>query len=314
MKKPPQAGHSPSAPEHSLLFRWTDPQLRGDRPPVRVMLIQDLTGLITTRREKRDATFGQLREIYDGRLAKSTGMGEDLVWQGYLGLLGAVTPTYDDVAELHSILGERFVLYRPARPDASEEARKALARGQAANSWRAEVASTAAEMVRAAESWWPKVSVPPALMERIIDLAQVTAAGRAAVPRDGYSKIIRMLPEAEGPARLAQQFKKLLQGLCAVRFLEAPGEPELSVIAKVARDTMPKVRLVLLEALYQEGGTTANIASRTGLPPSSCHYHLEDFRALHVAARRPRWELTSNYRALIDRAGFFGGSTANHEM
>ena len=91
---------SVSAPQHSLLFRWTRPALRRGRPPVRVVLVQDLTGLITARREKRDTVFGQLRQIYDGRFVKSTGMGDDLIWKGYLGLLGAVTPKYDDVAEL----------------------------------------------------------------------------------------------------------------------------------------------------------------------------------------------------------------------
>jgi hypothetical protein len=72
------SGRSETALEHSLLSRWTDPRFRHGETPVRVMLVQDLTGLITTRREKRDEIFGQLREIYGGRLVKRTGMGDDL--------------------------------------------------------------------------------------------------------------------------------------------------------------------------------------------------------------------------------------------
>src|SRR5262249_45218678 len=133
-----------SAPEHSLLYRWTDPALRQDKPPVRIMLIQDLSGLITTHREKRDAVFGQLRQIADGRLVKSTGMGDDFVWEGYLGLLGAVTPRIDDVSELNSVLGERFVLYRPLRGDPEAEGRAALTRSTAAeDNWRDRVREAA---------------------------------------------------------------------------------------------------------------------------------------------------------------------------
>jgi len=90
---------------NSLLHRWTDSEIRKGKPPIRVMLIQDLTGLITQDRRKRDAVFGQLRQIYDGRLVKSTGMGIDLKWEGYLGLFGAVTPAFDEVSEINSILG-----------------------------------------------------------------------------------------------------------------------------------------------------------------------------------------------------------------
>src|SRR5262249_12815843 len=86
-----KSGGTERTPGNSLLYRWTDPKLRGGQPPVRVILVQDLTTMVTMQREKRDAILGQLREIYDGRLVKSTGMGEDMEWTGYLGLLGAVT-------------------------------------------------------------------------------------------------------------------------------------------------------------------------------------------------------------------------------
>ena len=123
---------------NSLLHRWTDPNIRGVLPLVRVMLVQDLTGLITVDRKKRDAVFGQLRQIFDGRLVKATGMGEDLLWEGYLGLLGAVTPAIDEVAELNSILGERFVLYRPLRVNIEAEAMRAL--GRTEEGWRDTIA------------------------------------------------------------------------------------------------------------------------------------------------------------------------------
>ncbi len=304
-----KSGHSVTAPEHSLLFRWTDPRFRQGKPPVRVMLVQDLTGLITTRREKRDEIFGQLREIYDGRLVKRTGMGDDLTWEGYLGLLGAVTPKYDEVAELYSVLGERFVLYRPLRLDPEAEARAAVNRSDEDSEWRSLVAEVAERMVQSATRRLAGVRVPEWTKGPLIDLARLTAAGRATVAREGDSKVIRVPPEPEGPARLVQQFAKLLRGLCAARGLGQPGPDELAIVAKVARDTMPKARLVILQALADKGGTKYEVAERTGLPPSTCEYHLQELVTLGIA--RPgsgpakTRALTDEYRVLIERAGFF---------
>jgi len=307
-----KSGYPKSARVNSLLFRWTDPRLRGGKPPVRVMLVQDLTGLITARREKRDAIFGQMRQIYDGRLVKSTGMGEDLLWEGYLGMLGAVTPKYDEVAEINSILGERFVLYRPFRIDEEAEARKAANRGSPDYDWRADLADFAEKMFKKSLDQSNLAVVPDDAKDRLIDFAQLTATGRAAVSRDGYTKVIRFIPEPEGPARLTGQFLKFLKGLCTVRGVTQPGDEELDIIAKIARDSMPSIRLRLFRELYQMGGTKDEMAGRTKLPPSTIQYHLQDLEALGVATRsNKQWDLTEKYRDLCKRSQFFRGPSVN---
>ncbi len=154
--------------QNSLLHRWTDPRLRGNKPVIRVMLIQDLTGLITVDRKRRDAVFGQLRQIYDGRLVKSTGMGDDLLWEGYLGLFGAVTPAIDNVAELNSILGERFVLYRPLRKDVEAEAMKALGRKE--DHWRDGIAVKARQVISQAGPGLSQVKIPSRFNQRLLAL------------------------------------------------------------------------------------------------------------------------------------------------
>ena len=289
---------------NSLLHRLTDPDLRGERPPCRIILIQDLTGLITSRRDKRDAIFGQLRQIYDGRLVKATGMGDDLIWEGYLGLLGAVTPAYDEVAELNSILGERFILYRPERINIEEEARRAANRKT--TDWRKKVAKVAKTCVDESIKWLPKVKIPKKANERLLALAQFTAEGRTAVPRDGYTKVLKSLPQPEGPSRLVQQFKKLLHGLCAVQGRSTPREKELAIIAKVARDTMPNLRLTVIAALYRGGGMVSALVEATNLPNSTLTYQLEDLRVLKVAKLvGGSWELVEAFRAQCDRARVF---------
>jgi len=293
--------------KHSLLHRWTNPELLGGKSPIRVMLVQDLTGLITVNKGKRDAVFGQLRQIYDGRFVRSTGMGEDLLWEGYLGLLGAVTPVYDQVAELNSILGERFMLYRPHRKQIEAEAHKALEITDP--SWRGIVAKEATKAVVDAVRLLPQIQIPKWVTNRLISLSLVTTTGRTGVVRDGYRRALTYLPESEGPGRFIKQLKKLLQGLCAVRGFRRPNEKELAILAKVARDTIPKHRWVVIEALYGKESNREELARKTNIPPSTLFYLLEELMVLGIAQKEDEvWALTGRFRGLCQTAKVMGGN------
>jgi hypothetical protein len=268
------------------------------------MLIQDLTGLITVDRKKRDAVFGQLRQIYDGRLVKSTGMGDDLLWEGYLGLFGAVTPAIDDVAELNSILGERFVLYRPLRKDIEAEAMKALGRKE--EKWREGIAVKARQAISQAEQGLSQVKIPGRFYERLFALAQFTAMGRTGVQRNGYTKDITSLPAPEGPGRLIRQFQKLLLGLCAVRACIRPRERELQVLAKVARDSIPAIRLPLIEGLYVGAQGKETLSHSTEIPQSTLSYRLEDLKMLGIAREVDgKWSLTDGFQQICETGKLF---------
>lgn len=298
-------GPTVPARDASLLFRWTDPMLRGGRPPVRVMLVQDLTSLITQRRERRDIVFGQLRQIYDGRFAKSTGMGDDLLWEGYLGLLGAVTPHYDEVAELNSTLGERFLLFRPSRLDPLAEATRATQPGAAAKDWCTLVAKVATKAFANAVKSLSGVVLPPAAQDGVAHLASLTARGRTPVSRDSYSRVLRSVPEPEGPARLAQQQRKLLIGLCAARSCSVPGSPELEVLAKVARDSIPALRFLVLSALTVGPLDLAGVVAVVQKPRTTVRYQLEDLQAIGLVRQASsQWSLEPGFLETALSTGF----------
>lgn len=310
------ARHSDRQPAHdrknSLLFRWTDPAIRTPKSAARVMLIQDLTGLITQDRRKRDTLFGQLRQIYDGRLVKSTGMGEDLVWEGYLGLLGAVTPVIDDVAELNSILGERFVLYRPCRTDPCAEAKMAIA-GRSSQ-WRKEVSRVAAQVVEEASKNLRMVSIPDCLQTQLIALAQFAGIGRTGVSRDGYTRSMTSIPATEGPARLACTFSGLLQGICAGRGLSVPGEEEMKILAKVARDSIPAIRQVLIEALWRGPQQKNALVERTHFSKYTLGYRLEDLMVIgSVTKLNGSYALTEEFQEICRQGKIFPAITSEAE-
>src|SRR4029450_6359885 len=107
--------------------------------------------------------------------------------------------------------------------------------------WRDNVAAVARWAFKKAAKALPAVIISDVQVKRLIDLARLPAAGGAPVTGDGYTKIIKTTPEPEGPTRLVQQFAKLLRGLCAAWGRVTPGSVEMAIIAKVARDTIPKI-------------------------------------------------------------------------
>lgn len=295
---------------NSLLHRWTDPTLRGDRPLVRVMLIQDLTGLLTKDKGKRDAIFGQLRQIYDGKLDKATGMGDDLHWKGYIGLLGAVTPKIEEVSELNATLGERFLFYRPKRKDIRAEGLKAGQRNSEID-WRGEMALLTSTLVKEAQNNLITVQIPDWVDDQLVELAQFTAMGRTGVKRDGHWKAITNIPTPEGPARIMVQLKKMLRGLCAVRNRPQPTNEEMRILAEVAKDSIKQVRLRLIEILFSGAKTKTNLEKETKLPGSTLTYHLQDLQALEmVQGDDIGWSLTPTFQEISEKGKVFSQDKA----
>lgn len=84
----------------SLLYRLED---QGKR----IVVLKDLTTVLTMNRAARDMVFGALREIYDGRFSKEFGTGESIQWEGKLGLIAGVTPVIDRHHVALAQLGDR---------------------------------------------------------------------------------------------------------------------------------------------------------------------------------------------------------------
>src|SRR5207248_4272580 len=103
----------------------TDPSLLA-RLSEEILVLTDLTTVLQKSQEERQAILAQLREIYDGRFDKAWGTGRELHWEGRLGFVAGVTPYIDSHQQAMSILGERFILFRPRLPDRRQLALAAL--------------------------------------------------------------------------------------------------------------------------------------------------------------------------------------------
>ena len=84
----------------------------GDRG---VLVIKDVTSILSANRDTRAGVLAALREVYDGLWERNVGSdgGQTLTWRGRLAVVGAVTTAWDAAHGVVSVMGDRFVLIRP---------------------------------------------------------------------------------------------------------------------------------------------------------------------------------------------------------
>jgi hypothetical protein len=84
----------------------------GDRG---VLVVKDVTSILSAARETRGMVLAAIREIYDGRWERNVGSdgGQTLTWTGRIAVVGAVTTVWDAA---HAVVAA----WRPLRPNSPQ--------------------------------------------------------------------------------------------------------------------------------------------------------------------------------------------------
>jgi hypothetical protein len=181
-------------------------------------------------------------------------------------------------------LGDRFLLLRLPDVDAAQQAASALRRGEHDAEMRGDLAAAMTGLIHGADLGLVGREPHDHEQARLIKLATYTARARTAVERDGYTKELVVIPQAEGPARLVLALRHLYGGLEAIGADEAT---RWTVVARIARDCVPAIRTTLIRELI--GGSralrTSAVAASVGMINKTAHQHLEDLALLGLASR-----------------------------
>ncbi len=249
-----------------------------------IVVLKDMGSLLSMRPDDKAEVFAALREVFDGSWVRYVGSdgGRQLSWTGKLGLVAGATPVLDRHHGVLSVMGERFLLCR--LPEASEEqAERALEHtGEREAEMRREL-SEAVSGLFAGERREPR---PLAADERreLVGLAALVARARAPVERDRQTREVELIPGAEGPARIAVTLERLLAGLDSLGCERALA---MRVLRRVALDSMPALRRVLLERLCasSEPVSTSTLAVEMHTPTITVRRALEDLTAYRLLVR-----------------------------
>lgn len=213
-----------------------------------LMIMKDFTSMLTIDRNASGEVISAFREVYDGRWSREVGVdgGRQIGWRGRIGFLGACTPAIDKHASVNAELGERWIYYRYHESDGFGESNKALATKDADYAM-GEMRAAVGSFVDAMGLEWD--GVEPRELEirennRIIAIAQLTAASRSSVSRDNYTKEINDIVQKEAPTRLAVALAQLYRGLELIGLDE--GE-RWRLVCKVALDSTSQLRLRVIQ-------------------------------------------------------------------
>jgi hypothetical protein len=243
-----------------------------------IVVCKDFGSVLSMNRDARAAVLAALREVYDGSWTRHVGTdgGRTLSWSGKVGLIGGCTPTIDRHHAVMGAMGERFLLLRLPDVEPDAQAREALAHAGHERTMRSQLAQAVLGLLGGTLPREPRARSDEET-ERLVALSTLVVRARSAVERDGHTREIELVPGAEAPTRLAITLDRLLAGLDAIG-LER--ERAWHVVARVALDSVPALRLALLRALEgRERADTNELAGAVRHPASTTRRALEDLVA-----------------------------------
>ena len=211
-----------------------------------LLVVKDVTSILSMNNDTRAKVLAALREIYDGRWYREVGSdgGHTLEWKGRLVVVGAVTTAWDTHHAVIATMGDRFILVRID----STKARMASGRQAIGNTgdeaqMRGELATAVAGVIAGMNT--EPITVTDAETETLLAAADLVTLARTGVEYDYMGDVIDA-HAPEMPTRFAKQLAQIVRGGVAIGMDRADA---LRLAIRCARDSMPPLRLAIIDDL-----------------------------------------------------------------
>jgi hypothetical protein len=276
----------------TFISGWTDERTGQDgsllsRIGNRVIVCKDFSQVLSMPRPQRGPVLADLRDIYDGYIAKEYGTGERREWRGRITFIAGVTPEIDRHYAIYQSLGERFVQVRSKRPGGVDAALRAMEDESVVA--RERVKTAVRELFRplVQQEVHPNPSLSESHRRTIANLAELTVRARTHVSRDGKTREMDYVPEAEASPRLAQQLSQLARGAALLHGRADVNANDISLIRRVALDSIPTARRQVLNHLIGQPTTVLDheIIDATHLNKTMVSRQLEELEGLRLVIR-----------------------------
>lgn len=242
-----------------------------------VLVIKDVTSILSMNRELRGQVLGALREVYDGSWSRNVGTdgGQTLDWVGRVTVVGAVTTAWDSHHAVVASMGDRFVLCRVDSSTGRQHAgRRAIGNTGSEAVMRAELSEAVAGVLAGMDP--TPVTVTEAETDRLLAAADLVTLARTAVERDYQGNVIDA-HAPEMPTRFAKQLTQIVRGGVA---LGMERDEALRLAIRCARDSVPPLRLAVIDDVAANpGSSTADVRKRLAKPRATVDRELQ---ALHM--------------------------------
>ncbi len=216
----------------------------------KILVIKDLSPILSMNREARNAVISDLRDAYDGFSDDSYGNVGLVGYKSRFSLIAASTLAIERYSSVDQELGERFVKFR-ARGNGN---RAKVERAAENTSTTDEARETVTAAVREFFDVLPKpvlVSLSAPMRAAIVSVADFVATARSSVARDRNHDLL-YAPKPEVGTRLVKELTKLAIALAFIRGKSEPDEEDLATVCRVAEDCLSPNRRELLAAIVED--------------------------------------------------------------
>lgn len=246
--------------------------------PQGVLVIKDVTSILSMNKDARAEVLAALREVYDGHWSRNVGSdgGRTLDWHGRLVVVGAVTTAWDKAHAAISSMGDRFVLVRmDSRTGRQKAGRQAISNTGSEVEMRAELAGCVGALLsRGIDT--TAITLTDAETDRLLAAADLVTLARTGVEFDYRGDVIDA-HAPEMPTRFAKQLAQVVRG---ARSLGVDCDRALALAVRCARDSMPPLRLEIIDDLAANpGSSTTEVRKRIDKPRNTVDRQLQ---ALHM--------------------------------
>ncbi len=245
--------------------------------PRGIVVVKDVTSILSMSGEARAEVLGALREVYDGRWSRNVGTdgGQTLDWAGRIAVVGAVTTAWDRAHAAIASMGDRFVLVRMDSTTGRQKAgRQAIGNTGSETRMRAELAEAAAGVLAGMEI--APMTINDAETDVLLAAADLVTLARTGVEYDYRGDVIDA-HAPEMPTRFAKQLAQVVRGGVAIGMDRTDA---LRLAIRCARDSMPPLRLAIIDDIAEHGdSSTAQVRKRIGKPRATTDRQLQ---ALHM--------------------------------
>ena len=246
----------------------------GDRG---VLVIKDVTSILSMNKDARAEVLAALREVYDGHWSRNVGSdgGRTLDWHGRLVVVGAVTTAWDKAHAAIASMGDRFVLVRmDSREGRQNAGRRAIRNTGHEAAMREDLADVVGALLR--RELVRDVALTEAETDKVLAAADLVTLARTGVEFDYRGDVVDA-HAPEMPTRFAKQLAQVMRGAVA---LGMDRQHALRLAIRCARDSMPPLRLEIIDdvARYPASSTT-EVRKRIDKPRNTVDRQLQ---ALHM--------------------------------
>lgn len=248
-----------------------------------IIVISDLTVLMSKSSETRNAILSQFRMLYDGEMIKHVGnKAEPLQWKGHLGVLSGSTPSiyrsFEEVADM----GERFIYFRMKDFDDRKATRLALTRKETGHELDDRLSSLYGEYLESVvlssidefgKCKYKDLQMTDDQLDRLIDISSFAEKVRTPVTMDKYTGEVLNIPVSAFPMRVSLQLDTIAKALMIMQMVETGSselsEEQMSVLDWCAYSLANEEKRACLKVLasvdYDDDMSTQLISDEIGL-------------------------------------------------